>query len=136
MTGRNARFVAAARRLLLMQAGACLLALAVAAWAWFEVRGLLRERDTLAAQVAELEKRAQALPLQAPPPAIAPMPAPTRRPAPRRKAPEPAGNIAETATPTEPTKGGEPPIDPKPPEPAGDPPRDANRVEAAPLTRR
>lgn len=56
MTSRNERFVSAARRLLLMQLVACLLALGVAGWAWFEVRGLVRERDALAARVAQLER--------------------------------------------------------------------------------
>jgi hypothetical protein len=139
MTSRNARFVAAARRLLLMQVGACLLAVAVASWAWFEVRGLVRERDALAAQIGELERRAQALPMQAPAAEIGPMPAPApRRTAPPRtnESPEPAGKSVETPPPAEPSTGEATATDPKPTDPARDPPRETNRLEEAPLTRR
>ena len=52
---RIARFVAAARNLMLLQALAALLALAIAAWAFVEVRGLAVERDRLKARVTELE---------------------------------------------------------------------------------
>lgn len=52
---RVARFVSAARTLLLLQVLAALLAAGVAAWAFVEVRGLATERDRLKARVAELE---------------------------------------------------------------------------------
>ena len=52
---RNERFVSAARRLLAMQIVACVGAAAVAAWAVYEVTDLARERDALAARVAQLE---------------------------------------------------------------------------------
>jgi hypothetical protein len=141
MTGRNARFVAAARRLLIMQVGACLLAVAVAGWAWFEVRDLVRERDALAAKIVELERRAQSLPPRAPTAVIAPVPAPAPRraaaAAPRTKeGPRAIGKSVETPTPVEPAGGEASPTDPKPTEPAGEPPRETNRPEEAPLTRR
>lgn len=53
--GRIGRFVSAARTLLALQVLAALLALGVAAWAFFEVRGMAVERDQLKARVAELE---------------------------------------------------------------------------------
>lgn len=52
---RIARFVSAARTLLMVQVLASLLAVGVAAWAFVEVRGLAVERDQLKARVAELE---------------------------------------------------------------------------------
>ena len=53
--GRNARFVRTAKTMLLFQVGAGAAAIAVAAWALFEVADLARERDALAARVAQLE---------------------------------------------------------------------------------
>ena len=59
MTGnRIAAFVSAARSLLVVQAIAALLAVGVTAWAFFEVRGAIAERDQLRARVAELEAQA------------------------------------------------------------------------------
>lgn len=55
MTGRNERFVRAAKRLLTFQLAAAAGATAVTGWALFEVRDILRERDALAARVAQLE---------------------------------------------------------------------------------
>lgn len=66
---RIARFVAAARNLMLLQVLAALLALGVAAWAFVEVRGLAVERDRLKARVAELETQ-QREPLPVPGPAV------------------------------------------------------------------
>lgn len=54
-TSRIARFVAAARNLMLLQVLAALLAIVIAAWAFVEVRELAVERDRLKARVAELE---------------------------------------------------------------------------------
>lgn len=53
--GRNARFVRTAKTMLLFQVGAGAMATAVGAWALFEVADLARERDALAARVAQLE---------------------------------------------------------------------------------
>lgn len=59
MTGsRIAAFVSAARSLLVVQVVAALLAVGVTAWAFFEVRGVIAERDQLRARVAELEAQA------------------------------------------------------------------------------
>ena len=59
MTGnRIAAFVSAARSLLVVQVLAALLAVGVTAWAFFEVRGAIAERDQLRARVAELEAQA------------------------------------------------------------------------------
>jgi hypothetical protein len=55
MSGRNERFVRTAKRLLALQVAAGLGAAAVTAWAALEVAGLARERDALAARVAQLE---------------------------------------------------------------------------------
>ena len=55
MTGRNERFVRAAKRLLLFQVAAGVGAAAVAGWAAFAVIDLARERDALAIRVAQLE---------------------------------------------------------------------------------
>lgn len=52
---RIARFVAAARSLLVVQLLLALLATGIAAWAFFEVRAMAAERDRLQARVAELE---------------------------------------------------------------------------------
>lgn len=60
-TGRIARFVSAARTLLVLQLLAALLAIGVAAWAFVEVRGLAVERDRLKARVAELEAQSSAV---------------------------------------------------------------------------
>jgi len=54
-TSRIARFVAAARNLLLLQLLAAVLAIVIAAWAFVEVRAMAVERDRLKARVAELE---------------------------------------------------------------------------------
>jgi hypothetical protein len=59
--GRIARFVSAARNLLLLQVLAALLAVGFAAWAFVEVRGLAEERDRLRARVAELEAQGGAM---------------------------------------------------------------------------
>ena len=76
--GRNARFVRTAKTLLLFQVGAAALATALGGWAVIEVRDVLRERDALAARVAQLEAivppelllppPADALEIDAPPP--------------------------------------------------------------------
>lgn len=59
MTGsRIAAFVSAARSLLVVQVIAALLAVGVTAWAFFEVRGLVAEREQLRARVNELEAQA------------------------------------------------------------------------------
>lgn len=121
-TGRIARFVSAARTVLVLQVLAALLAVGVAAWAFVEVRGLAVERDRLKARVAELEAQSgamepvgPALPLgpdpafnqilpPAPPPdmnLIAPpppapeadVPAPVVPPAANKQEPEPAGPV-------------------------------------------
>lgn len=52
---RNARFVSAAKALLAVQVAGCVGAAGVTAWAAFEVRDMVRERDALAARVAQLE---------------------------------------------------------------------------------
>ena len=52
---RIAAFVSAARSLLVVQVLAALLAIGVTGWAFFEVRGVIAERDELRARVAELE---------------------------------------------------------------------------------
>lgn len=56
--GRIAAFVSAARSLLVVQVVAALLAVGVTAWAFFEVRGLVAEREQLRARVTELEAQA------------------------------------------------------------------------------
>ncbi len=56
--GRLAAFVSAARSLLVVQLVAALLAVGVTGWAFFEVRGLVAEREQLRARVAELEAQA------------------------------------------------------------------------------
>ena len=56
--GRIAAFVSAARSLLVVQVVAALLAVGVTGWAFFEVRGLVAEREQLRARVAELEAQA------------------------------------------------------------------------------
>ncbi len=66
---RIAAFVSAARSLLVVQVVAALLAVGVTAWAFFEVRGVIAEREELRARVAQLE--AQAAQPQQP---LAPMP--------------------------------------------------------------
>jgi hypothetical protein len=59
MTGnRIAAFVSAARSLLVVQVVAALLAVGVTGWAFFEVRGLLVEREQLRARITELEAQA------------------------------------------------------------------------------
>jgi hypothetical protein len=55
LEGRIGRFVKAARSLLIMQAAAALLAVALSVWAFVEVRELAAERERLQARVAELE---------------------------------------------------------------------------------
>ena len=55
---RIAAFVSAARSLLVVQVLAALLAVGVTAWAFFEVRGLVSEREQLRARVNELEMQA------------------------------------------------------------------------------
>ena len=55
---RIAAFVSAARSLLVVQVVAALLAVGVTGWAFFEVRGLVAEREQLRARVAELEAQA------------------------------------------------------------------------------
>lgn len=55
---RNERFVRAAKRLLTFQAIAAAGAVLVTGWAMVEVNDVVRERDALAARVAELEGRA------------------------------------------------------------------------------
>lgn len=52
---RNARFVSAAKVLLAVQVAGCVGAAGVTAWAAFEVRDMVRERDALAARVTQLE---------------------------------------------------------------------------------
>lgn len=52
---RIAAFVSAARSLLVVQVLAALLAIGVAGWAFFEVRGLVAEREQLRARVNQLE---------------------------------------------------------------------------------
>lgn len=64
---RNARFVSAAKGLLAVQVAGCVGAAGVTAWAAFEVRDMVRERDALAARVAQLE--AVIPPEMLPPPA-------------------------------------------------------------------
>lgn len=70
MNGRNERFVRTAKTMLLFQVGAAAVATALGGWAVVQVRDVLRERDALAARVAQLESPAppQLLP---PPPADA-----------------------------------------------------------------
>ena len=55
---RVTAFVSAARSLLVVQVAAALLAVGVTGWAFFEVRGLIVEREQLRARVAELEAQA------------------------------------------------------------------------------
>jgi hypothetical protein len=52
---RNSRFVAAAKALLAVQIAGCAGAAGVTAWAAFEVRDMVHERDALSARVAQLE---------------------------------------------------------------------------------
>lgn len=69
LDGRIGRFVGAARKLLIVQAAVALLAAALSAWAYFEVRGLAAERDRLQSRVSQLEGQRMApaaLPVQAP----------------------------------------------------------------------
>jgi len=54
--GRIGRFVKAARSLLIVQAVAALLAVAMSIWAFVEVREMAAERDRLQARVVELER--------------------------------------------------------------------------------
>lgn len=63
---RIGRFVSAARSLLVVQVLAALLAVGIAGWAFFEVRGVIAEREQLRARVAELEALQTAQP-QVPP---------------------------------------------------------------------
>lgn len=90
MRDRVARFISAARLLLLMQVGAALFALILAVWAVVVVRELAAERDRLREQVAALEARQSGPAAEAPvgppqptpldtelrPPPILPLPVP------------------------------------------------------------
>jgi hypothetical protein len=89
--GRVARFVKAARSLLLMQLAAALLAVVLAAWALTSVWELAAERDRLREQVRALQSRqpaAEAAPATGPmqngvrPPAILPIAIPVPEVAP------------------------------------------------------
>ena len=149
--GRNARFVRTAKRLLLFQVGAAALATGLAGWAALEVAGLARERDALAARVAELEARPL---IGAYPPVYepgAPAPPTTATPAEPRPAPTTAGSaIAPPGPPGSPTPAPTPPPGPTPIPPPGptpppppqppapppvppSPPRDCQSVERQPI---
>ena len=90
-----ARFVRSAWALLAFQLIASAAAAALAFWAVIEVRGLVGERDALAARVAELEAARPGPPAAAPaplpqaPPAAAPLPE-----APRAAAPPSVPSVA------------------------------------------
>jgi hypothetical protein len=112
--GRNARFVRTAKTLLLFQVGAAAIATALGGWAAFEVSGLVRERDGLAARVAQLEA-------VAPPRSLPPSPADAVEPdAPPPPPPDqaPPRDEAEPSVGRDPavnTKGGGPEKAPPPP---------------------
>ena len=117
--GRIARFVKAARSLLLMQLAASLLAVLLAVWALTAVWELAAERDRLREQVQSLQSRqpaaaaAQAVPTGGPmengvrPPAILPIAIPVPEVAPDVNMILPGTNVAAPVdTPvTEPTTG-------------------------------
>jgi hypothetical protein len=102
---RNARFVAAAKGLLAVQVAGCVGAAGVTAWAAFEVRDMVRERDALAARVAQLEAVIPPQSLPPPPTAI------------ENRAPPPPADEAEPPVENElvVNKVGSGPIGPPPP---------------------
>jgi len=121
---RNARFVAAAKGLLAVQVVGCVGAAGVTGWAAFEVRDMVRERDALAARVAQLEAviPPQSLP---PPPAVIETEAP---PPPPDEAQPPSSNEAQPPVEGDPvvnTNGGGSGKGPPPPPP---PPNDPNTI--------
>ena len=153
MSSRNERFVRTAKRLLLLQAGAAALAVGVAGWAAFEVAGLVRERDSLASRVAELESArlaeapfgayADPAPLPpSPPPGSGATPPARAEPRPEAAAlpsapAPPSPSPAPPPPPPSPPPSPPPPPPPTPPPPPPPspppPPRECQSVERRPI---
>ena len=110
---RVAAFVSAARSLLVMQVLAALLAVGVTAWAFFEVRGLIAERDQLRARVTQLEAQAgqpqqmvAPVPLEPDPLLNQIVPPDVLEPSNMMDPAPDTGNVAEPVIPTETTEPG------------------------------
>lgn len=109
---RIAAFVSAARSLLVVQVVAALLAVGVTGWAFFEVRGLVAEREQLRARVNELEMQAAQPQQPLAPVPLGPDPLLNQVLPPEMLAPETgpvlpdAGNVVVPTTPPETTEPG------------------------------